>query len=642
MSHRLLLGALVGATSLGLLTLATGCSRSAGGATAATQADEVDPATVEVGDDLYKLPAPAAPPGPPGPATASDPIVIPDCHLVAFKKQDVPSQQNGVLQSVLVKEGQQVKKDQLLARLDYRLPEAEYAMAEAKVAAAKADVEASKGTRDEARVRWERQERLFTTTATSKEDLDAAKLMYIRYYWEAINKDKLVASAERERDKAKTTLEMYEIRSAIRGVVKAVYRKEGEAVKGAPSFDPIFQIQDLSELRADGTVEKQYLSRITKGIRQVTLEAAKPDSPQQTLMGHLQEITGVGFSRDGKLIVSASGDPVVRVWDWQQHRFEKALLRHPGAIRVVVCTPAGAKANYCLAGAGDGKLFLWDLDDLSATTPRPLREFAEQHRGAVTCAAFSPDGAYVATGGKDMDVCLWETATGTLKYRFPPAHRAEVTSLQFLPESRLISTARDNTLRLWQVGTKGARSVKTMDRRSGDVTAFGASPDGRRVLFDQGKALRILSVPDGLTKGVIQNPTGANNFSTFAMFSPDSRLIVTAGLSEGRLQVWRAPGENTRASEVRQLVTREGAPATCASFSPDGSYLVTGTRDQKVLVWVMPTQEETDSRLEGELEYTDVAVESESRRVRVWAKFKNPEERLLPGDTVTVVIYPKE
>ena len=53
----------------------------------------------------------------------------------------------------------------------------------------------------------------------------------------------------------------------------------------------------------------------------------------------------------------------------------------------------------------------------------------------------------------------------------------------------------------------------------------------------------MLSLPEGLTDGVLQNSGAANNFTTFALFSPDARTIVTAGAPEGRLQLWRIPTE---------------------------------------------------------------------------------------------------
>ena len=126
-----------------------------------------------------------------------------------------------------------------------------------------------------------------------------------------------------------------------------------------------------------------------------------------------------------------------------------------------------------------------------------------------------------------------------------------------------------------------------------------------------------------------------------ALFSPDGRLALTAGSSEGRLQLWRAPTIATRPYEVRQLVARERSPATCAAFAPDGSFLVTGTKDRQVLVWPLPSTQEVEQVITAELTLIEPAVESSARQVRVWAEVPNPAGRLLPGTTVTVTVYPR-
>src|SRR5205823_10570539 len=131
------------------------------------------------------------------------------------------------------------------------------------------------------------------------------------------------------------------------------------------------------------------------------------------------------------------------------------VLRHPYGVivRCVAASPKGAKENLCLSGSSDGVARLWNLADDS---DKPKRTLETKHHGAVQAVAFSPDGNYCATAGEDRDILVHETATGALKYRLT-GHRGAVTSLQFLPQSELLSAGRDNTLRLWKLGTEGGR-----------------------------------------------------------------------------------------------------------------------------------------------------------------------------------------
>src|SRR6202043_2662850 len=107
----------------------------------------------------------------------------------------------------------------------------------------------------------------------------------------------------------------------------------------------------------------------------------------------------------------------------------------------------------------------------------------------------------------------------------------------------------------------------TLEHRSGDVARLTASADGTRVLFDQGNALQVLSLPQGVSQGILQTPSAATDFTTLALFSPDTRLILTAGTSEGGLQLWRTPADSYPGHSLRQLISSERTSVTCAAYA---------------------------------------------------------------------------
>jgi WD40 repeat protein len=681
MLRRLFLSACLGVGILGIVAC-DGRYTSSPPAASGAQADEPAPAgepaaPVDIGKPLYAAKAvpdasaPAAPAA--GQAISVDPIVVHDCRMNAFQKEEVPAQRDGVINVIgtelkpgeersvpadrlvkitvgnqvkyyrRLKEDDQVEEGQLLAVLDDRLARDDRDIKEGKIEVAKAEQVAAEKTRDEAQQRYYTQQRLLHSQSgkvTSEEEARGAKLLWEKSSYEAISKKESVRLATLEEKSADTIVQMHEIRAKIPGVIKTVYKQPGESVK---NMEPVFLVRNLKRLRAEGLVDIQHVPSLHKGLKAV-VEPTLAEGPQQTFVGHLQDVTGVAVSKDPKnpVIVSSSEDGTVRVWDRMTHR-ERQILWHPNnvSVRAVACTPAGASTNLCLSGAADGVGRLWDLDSRS---DKPVRELTGQHRGAVTCVAFSPDGKTCVTAGDDQQICLWDVATGSLRYRFPTGHHGSVTSVQFTPLSQLVSAGRDNTVRLWALGENGASLLKTFEHRSGDVLVPGVSPDGKRFLFDQGRALRLLSLPEGLTEGVLQNASGSSNFATFALFSPDGRLMVTAGGLEGRLQLWRAPSAtNRRPYEVRQLVPNDHAwVPTCAAYSGDGTFLVTGGRDRQVVVWPIPSSQTIDRGVEAELTLVEPAIESSAGQVRVWAELSNPDNRLLPGSTVTVTIYPKQ
>src|SRR3954452_921137 len=132
--------------------------------------------------------------------------------------------------------------------------------------------------------------------------------------------------------------------------------------------------------------------------------------------------------------------------------------------------------------------------------------------------------------------------------------------------------------------------------------------------------------------GALKNGAGAVNFSTMALFGgPEGKVILTNGSAPGRLQLWRSPvgGAGARAAELRQLVWTKGT-ATCGAFAPDGTFAVTGTSDNQVLVWDLPAKAEAEGPLPAQLSYVEEFLDSSLRRVAVRADLKAPDW-VLPG-----------
>jgi WD40 repeat protein len=637
-------------------------------------AEEPAPAAVEIGRPLYepKNPPPVEPDSKEA-GVAVDPVVIP-CHLSVVDKEEVPALREGAIRFIgtNLKDGEQVppelrvdvkidgeikhfrklrvgdyvEKDQLMAVLDDRLARADKDIKDAKVGVAKAELAAAEKIKDEQFARYNTQTRLWNSQSgrvTSEEEVRGARVTWQKATYDAVSKAEALNQANLEAKSAQVVLELHEIRASISGIIRFLYKNSGESVK---ANDTVFRIDDQSRLRADGLIDRQKAPKLSDPakIRKIVVEPSDPENPQQTLIGHFQDITGVAVSKDPKnpAVVSGSEDGTIRVWDRNTGR-EHKIWQNPGqsAVKAVACTPPASTANLCLSGSADGTGRLWDLD---GSSDEPLRKLSENHQGPITCVAFSPDGETCATGGEDQHIRIWETATGKLRYRLPAGHHASSTWLQFTPQTQLVSVGRDKALRLWDLGETGAKQAAVFNQRSGEVVNLGVSPDGRTVLFDQGKSLRLLGLPNGTTKGVLFNPGASSNFTTFALFSPTGQLIVTAGAAEGQLQLWRTPSTATsnRGYEVRQLAFyQKSSVPTCACFSPDGKLLVTGTRDRLVQVWAMPGPKEIQQELVGELTLVEKSTESPTGQVRVWANVLNQGDRLLPGGAATLTVYPK-
>ncbi len=138
----------------------------------------------------------------------------------------------------------------------------------------------------------------------------------------------------------------------------------------------------------------------------------------------------------------------------------------------------------------------------------------------------------------------------------------------------------------------------------------------------------------------------------FAAFSPDASLLLTAGVGDGRLQLWRTPTETARGFEIRQLATRERAPVSCAAFAPrsdyggEGSFAVSGNREGQLYLWPLPSHTEVENHpiRNVRVRLINAGLNPSTRQISIGVEVPNPptpdhpKGRLEPGRSVTIVI----
>ena len=149
--------------------------------------------------------------------------------------------------------------------------------------------------------------------------------------------------------------------------------------------------------------------------------------------------------------------------DWRQARRKIARCQQ---VRKSV-TGIAIHGRYIYAVSKDIQLCKWQLPEVeqSSRNKRVSRKVkivkrtfghskvknAQHHTKSILCVAVSPDGKFVATGGADKRLIIWD-AKSLKCLKIFTQHRDSVTALAFRRGSnQLFSASKDRTIKIWSL-----------------------------------------------------------------------------------------------------------------------------------------------------------------------------------------------
>src|SRR5713101_1684610 len=214
-------------------------------------------------------------------------------------------------------------------------------------------------------------------------------------------------------------------------------------------------------------------------------------------------------------------------------------------------------------------------EPLPADARKPDRILRAGHKGSVQALSFSPDRKWLASGGDDKTIIVWNLSSGREEFRLA-GHKDTITSLLFNSEgTRLASEDISGVVRMWNLQTRKMLFTIHPKRLHRYGQSLTYSADGKQLLISLEKpagdgteaAIGFYDAETGKALHVISTKW---NFLTAIVSTSDGRLVVSGTVGadddddpDGSVQVFDAAS-----GELQKTY-----PVIASTISLDGKWM---------------------------------------------------------------------
>ncbi|KAK6310921.1 hypothetical protein J4Q44_G00189760 [Coregonus suidteri] len=349
-----------------------------------------------------------------------------------------------------------------------------------------------------------------------------------------------------------TGQEVRSLVSSCDGISGCVFLREG--LMGTTSFDGRIELWDVEN-----------------GCRTALID------------GHSNRITGSDISADRKHLATVSLDLRLKVWSSPKGSLVTALSS-PSPLNCVTFDPEG---HLVAAGGWDGAVRLWNWLKGEVTT-------LSGHQRSVRSLAFSPSSSLLCSGCLSGEVRLWSVPASTCVGRYQ-AHSGSTEVLTFLLGGTvLLSAGSDHTVQLWSGGL--GRSVNVFGEPKESVVQKGkkmsttepaalcvAVTGGYAAVGYHGDGLKLFSLESG-ERTWASKDLRVSILCLMWLAAEEPDLLVSGG-GDQRLRVWRRQEEGEADMVLLGRFGLQQGPIL--ALAQNSSYLASASDDCSIALWAV-------------------------------------------------------
>lgn len=231
------------------------------------------------------------------------------------------------------------------------------------------------------------------------------------------------------------------------------------------------------------------------------------------------------------------------------------------------------RGNYVAVGTHNGYVQVWDV----AVSKQVNKLMGHSAR----VGALAWNGDVLSSGSRDRMILQRDVRTPTIvQERRLVGHRQEVCGLKWSPDNQyLASGGNDNRLYVWNMHSLSP--LQTYTEHLAAVKAIAWSPHHHGLLASGGgTADRCIRFWNTLTGQPMQCVDTGSQVCNLAWSKHSSELVSTHGYSQNQILVWKYP----TLTQVAKL-TGHSYRVLYLAMSPDGEAIVTGAGDETLRFW---------------------------------------------------------
>ncbi|XP_053721921.1 PWP2 small subunit processome component [Synchiropus splendidus] len=347
---------------------------------------------------------------------------------------------------------------------------------------------------------------------------------------------------------------------------------------------PTEEEEEEDESRVEGE-EGEVIRGKTGSLKEKEKEKRKSVRYKQTSKhffnkeGDFNNLTAAAFHKSTHILVTGFASGIFHLHELPEFNLIHSLSISDRRISSVAVNCSGDWISFGCSGMG--QLLVWEWQSESYV-------FKQQgHFNNMASLAYSPDGQYIATGGDDGKVKVWNTNSCLCFVTFTE-HTSSITNVTFTSSGFVVvSASLDGTVRAYDLHRYRNFRTFTSPRPaqfsslavdvSGELVSAGAQDSFEIFLWSMqtGRLLEVLGGHEGPVSCLC--------------FSPVQSILASASWDR-TVKLW----DMKDSWQVKESLP-QCADALCVSYRPDGQQLAVATLNGEISFWDPSTATQTNS-----------------------------------------------